>query len=220
MIKKLLCPSVLSADFSRLGEEIKEVESAGADVIHCDIMDGHFVPNITFGPDMVSRINEITKLPLDVHLMIDSPDKYIKNFCDAGADYISVHYENNVHLNRLVNYIKSFKVKAGVVINPSTPVSLLSEIITDADFILIMSVNPGFGGQKFIQGSFEKVKELKKLIKLKNPECLIEIDGGIGVENIKALAVAGVDMFVCGASIFKAGDKKQQTGKLKELIKQ
>lgn len=219
MIKKLLCPSVLSADFSRLTEEIKEVESAGADVIHCDIMDGHFVPNITFGPDMVSRINAVTELPLDVHLMIDSPDKYIGNFCDAGADYISVHYENNIHLNRLINYIKSYKVKAGVAINPSTPVSLLSDIILDTDFILIMSVNPGFGGQKYIPNSLEKVRELKKLINLKNPDCLIEIDGGISEDNIKTLAKNGVDMFVCGASIFKDGDKKKKTKKLKELIK-
>jgi len=219
MIKKLLCPSVLSADFSRLTEEIKEVESAGADVIHCDIMDGHFVPNITFGPDMVSRINAVTELPLDVHLMIDSPDKYIGNFCDAGADYISVHYENNIHLNRLINYIKSYKVKAGVAINPSTPVSLLSDIILDTDFVLIMSVNPGFGGQKYIPNSLEKVRELKKLINLKNPDCLIEIDGGISEDNIKTLAKNGVDMFVCGASIFKDGDKKKKTKKLKELIK-
>jgi len=219
MIKKLLCPSVLSADFSRLTEEIKEVESAGADVIHCDIMDGHFVPNITFGPDMVSRINAVTELPLDVHLMIDSPDKYIGNFCDAGADYISVHYENNIHLNRLINYIKGFKVKAGVAINPSTPVCLLSDIILDTDFILIMSVNPGFGGQKYIPNSLEKVRELKKLINLKNPDCLIEIDGGISEDNIKTLAKNGVDMFVCGASIFKDGDKKKKTKKLKELIK-
>ena len=200
-------------------EEIKEVESAGADVIHCDIMDGHFVPNITFGPDMVSRINAVTELPLDVHLMIDSPDKYIGNFCDAGADYISVHYENNIHLNRLINYIKGFKVKAGVAINPSTPVCLLSDIILDTDFILIMSVNPGFGGQKYIPNSLEKVRELKKLINLKNPDCLIEIDGGISEDNIKTLAKNGVDMFVCGASIFKDGDKKKKTKKLKELIK-
>jgi ribulose-phosphate 3-epimerase len=168
---------------------------------------------------MVSRINAVTELPLDVHLMIDSPDKYIGNFCDAGADYISVHYENNIHLNRLINYIKSYKVKAGVAINPSTPVSLLSDIILDTDFVLIMSVNPGFGGQKYIPNSLEKVRELKKLINLKNPDCLIEIDGGISEDNIKTLAKNGVDMFVCGASIFKDGDKKKKTKKLKELIK-
>jgi ribulose-phosphate 3-epimerase len=218
-MKKLLCPSVLSADFSKLNEDIKEVESAGADVIHCDIMDGHFVPNITFGPDVVKKINEITELPLDVHLMIDSPDKYIKNFCDAGADYISVHIENNIHLNRLINFIKSFNVKAGVAINPSTPVNSLSEIICDVDFVLVMSVNPGFGGQKFIKNSIEKVKQLKTLINQRNPNCFIEIDGGIGENNIKMLSEIGVDMFVCGASIFKAKDKKEKTKELKSLIK-
>jgi ribulose-phosphate 3-epimerase len=218
-MSKLLCPSILSADFSRLQDDIKEVESAGADVIHCDIMDGHFVPNITFGPDVVARINEITDLPLDVHLMIEHSDKYIKNFCEAGADYISVHYENNVHLNRLINYIKSFKIKAGVVINPATPVEMLSDIITDVDFVLVMSVNPGFGGQKFIPNSIDKIKKLKELINKKNPGCLIEIDGGVGVDNIKLLSDTGVDMFVCGASVFKAKDKKERTRQLKELIK-
>jgi ribulose-phosphate 3-epimerase len=217
-MKKLLCPSILSADFTKLMEDIYEVELAGADIIHCDIMDGHFVPNITFGPDVVAKVNEITKLPLDVHLMIDSPEKYIKNFCDAGADYISVHYENNAHLNRLINYIKSFGVKAGVAINPATPVSILSEIITDADFILIMSVNPGFGGQKYIKSSNDKVKELKRMIKDKNANCLIEIDGGIGEGNIKELAECGVDMFVAGAAIFKAKDRKAKIKELKDLI--
>jgi ribulose-phosphate 3-epimerase len=219
MMKKLLCPSILSADFSKLSEDIKDVESAGADIIHCDIMDGHFVPNITFGPDVVSKINEITNLPLDVHLMIESPEKYIKNFSDAGADYISVHYENNVHLNRLVNLIKSYNVKAGVAINPATPVNLLSEIICDVDFVLIMSVNPGFGGQKFIKNSLNKIKQLKQLISQNEANCLIEMDGGIGEANIKMLASSGVDMFVCGASIFKEKDKKEKTSKLKELIR-
>jgi len=217
-MKKLLCPSILSADFSNLKNEIKDIESAGADVIHCDIMDGHFVPNITFGPDVVAKINEITELSLDVHLMIESPEKYIKNFCDAGADYISVHYENNVHLNRLINLIKSFNVKAGVAINPSTPVNLLSEIICDVDFVLIMSVNPGFGGQKYIQNSTNKVKQLKNLISQNKTDCLIEIDGGIGEDNIQMISESGVDMFVCGASIFKSKDKKEKTKKLKKLI--
>jgi len=217
-MKKLLCPSILSADFARLKDDIADVVNAGADVIHCDIMDGHFVPNITFGPDVVAKVNEITDLPLDVHLMIETPEKYIKNFVDAGADYISVHYENNVHLHRLVNYIKSFGVKAGVVINPATPVSVLAEIITEADFVLIMSVNPGFGGQKYIKGSLAKVKQLKKLINEKNSSCLIEIDGGIGENNIKELAESGVDMFVAGASIFKSKDRKSKIKELKDLI--
>lgn len=217
-MKKLLCPSILSADFSKLYEDIKAVESAGADIIHCDIMDGHFVPNITFGPDVVKKVNDITGLPLDVHLMIDSPEKYIKNFFDAGADYISVHYENNIHLNRIINYIKSFNIKAGVALNPATPVYLLSEVINDLDFVLLMSVNPGFGGQKFIGNSVDKVMQLKKLIEQKNPVCKIEMDGGIGENNIKMLSDTGVDMFVCGASVFKANDIKEKTKQLKELI--
>ncbi len=217
-MKKLLCPSILSADFSRLKEEIKAVEIGGAAVIHCDIMDGHFVPNITFGPDVVKKINEITDLPLDVHLMIDSPEQYIKNFYESGADYISVHIENNIHLNRLINYIKSFGIKAGVALNPSTPVEMLSEIIYDVDFVLIMSVNPGFGGQKFIKNSIDKVKKLKSIIQQKNLNCLIQVDGGIGEENIKVLADAGVDMLVCGASIFKSKDKTETSKRLKSLI--
>lgn len=217
-MRKLLCPSILSADFSKLGEDIKKVESGGADVIHCDIMDGSFVPNITFGPGVVKKINEITNLPLDVHLMIDSPEKYVKNFADAGADFISVHFENNIHLNRLVNYIKSLHVKAGVVINPSTPVSCLAEIICDVDFVLVMSVNPGFGGQKFIENSVDKIKQLKNLINLKNPHCLVEMDGGIGEDNIKMLSDLGVDMFVCGASVFNADDVILKTKLLKSLI--
>ena len=215
---KKICPSILSADFSKLSDEIKDVEKAGADIIHCDIMDGHFVPNITFGYDVVSKVNSITELPLDVHLMIDNPDKYIKNFVEAGADYISVHYENNIHLNRVVNYIKSFNVKAGVVINPATPVNVLSDIIEYTDFVLIMSVNPGFGGQSFILNSLNKVKELKKITVEKNPNCLIEIDGGIGINNIKEVSEAGVNMFVCGASVFKSKNRKKTIQQLKNLM--
>jgi ribulose-phosphate 3-epimerase len=215
---KKICPSILSADFSKLADEIKDVESAGADIIHCDIMDGHFVPNISFGPDIVAKVNEITNLPLDVHLMIDDADRFIGNFADAGADFISVHYENNIHLNRLINKIKSFNVKAGVVLNPTSPVCLLNDIIEYVDFVLLMSVNPGFGGQKFIQNSFDKIHVLKKMIKEKNLSCQIEIDGGVGLENIKSLSVAGVNMFVCGASIFKSKDRKTVISKMKDLL--
>ena len=197
---------------------LKDVESAGADIIHCDIMDGHFVPNISFGPDIVAKVNEITNLPLDVHLMIDDADRFIGNFADAGADFISVHYENNIHLNRLINKIKSFNVKAGVVLNPASPVCLLNDIIEYVDFVLLMSVNPGFGGQKFIQNSFDKIHVLKKMIKEKNLSCQIEIDGGVGLENIKSLSVAGVNMFVCGASIFKSKDRKTVISKMKDLL--
>lgn len=215
---KKICPSILSADFAKLSEEIKEVEKAGADIIHCDIMDGHFVPNITFGPDMVAKVNEITELPLDVHLMIDNADRYVDAFAKAGADYISVHYENNNHLNRLIDKIKSSGVKAGVVINPSSPVMLLKNTIEYADFVLIMSVNPGFGGQKFILNSIDKILELKGIINKLNPECLIEIDGGIGLDNIKLVSDAGVDLFVCGASIFKSIDRYGVIKEMKRLI--
>jgi ribulose-phosphate 3-epimerase len=218
MQMKKICPSILAADFSKLYSEIKEVEEAGADIIHCDIMDGQFVPNITFGPEMVARVNEITELPLDVHLMINDADNFIEKFIDAGADYISVHIENNIHLNRVVEKIKSYKIKAGVVLNPATPVFLLNDIIKYTDFVLLMSVNPGFGGQKFIPNSFDKINELKKLIAKNNPGCEIEIDGGIGLDNIKIISDAGVDMFVCGASVFKAKDKKKVLSDMKRLL--
>ena len=211
---KKICPSILSADFAKLAEEISEVEKAGADIIHCDIMDGHFVPNITFGADVVSHVNTITDLPLDVHLMIENSDKYVESFAKAGADFISVHYENNHHLNRLVDKIKSLGVKAGVVLNPATPVPMLKNIVQYLDFVLNMSVNPGFGGQKFIMNAVDKVLEVKKMINEFNPECQIEIDGGIGLNNIKLVSDAGVDMFVCGASVFKSVDR---TGVIKEM---
>jgi ribulose-phosphate 3-epimerase len=215
---KKICPSILSADFSRLKDEISEVEEAGADIIHCDIMDGSFVPNISFGPKIVSDVNKITDLPLDVHLMINNSEKYIGEFHEAGADYISVHYENNFHLNRLVNQIKDLGMKAGVVINPATPVFMLDDIIQYTDYILVMSVNPGFGGQKFISNSIGKLKQLKKKIVQNNYKCEIEVDGGIGPENIKEVSVAGGDMFVCGASIFKSKHKKDIIKKMKSII--
>jgi ribulose-phosphate 3-epimerase len=215
---KKICPSILSADFTILKSEIQEVEAAGADIIHCDIMDGDFVPNISFGQKVVSDINSITNLPLDVHLMINNPDKYISEFQKAGADYISVHYENNFNLNRTVNQIQDLGIKAGVVINPATPVFMLSDIIEYADYILVMSVNPGFGGQKFIPGTIEKVRELKKTVQLNNYNCLIEMDGGIDLANIKEISDAGVDMFVCGASIFTSKDRSAVIKKMKEYI--
>lgn len=215
---KKICPSILSADFSRLSSEISEIESAGADIIHCDIMDGHFVPNITFGPDIISKVNEITRLPLDVHLMIENPDKYVEAFRNAGADFISVHYENNNHLNRIVEKIKSLGAKAGVVINPATNVSLLDDIAEYADFILVMSVNPGFGGQKFIANSIDKIRRLREMVSKKNDKCLIEVDGGISLENIKSVSDAGADMFVCGASVFRAKDRKLVISEMKKII--
>lgn len=215
---KCICPSMLSADFAKLADEIKEVEQAGADIIHCDIMDGNFVPNISFGQSIVKQVNKMTDLPLDVHLMINEPARYIKDFAEAGADYISVHYENNYHLNRVVNQIKDYGVKAGVVINPATSVDVLENILPYADYILLMSVNPGFGGQKFIPNVLDKVIKLKKTITEQQLNCKIEIDGGVGLENIKQLSDAGVDMFVCGNSIFGSKDRADVIKKMKAFI--
>jgi ribulose-phosphate 3-epimerase len=215
---KYLCPSLLSADFSKLKEEIKEVEKAGADILHCDIMDGNFVPNISFGQSIVKQVNAMTDLPLDVHLMINEPAKYIKDFADAGADYISVHYENNYHLNRVVNQIKDAGVKAGVVLNPATSVNVLEYILPYVDYVLLMSVNPGFGGQKFIPNVLDKVKALKKQITERGLNSKIEIDGGVDLGNIKELSDAGVDMFVCGNSVFGSKDRADVIKKMKDLI--
>lgn len=217
---KYICPSILSADFSRLGEEIKIVEDAGADIIHCDIMDGSFVPNISFGAKVISDVRKITSLPLDVHLMINNTDIHIPEFVRAGANFISVHYENNTHLHRTLSAIKDAGIKAGVVVNPATPVFMLEDIISMVDFVLVMSVNPGFGGQKFIENSYNKIKELKDMIIQLNEDCLIEVDGGVSIHNIADLCKAGVDMFVAGSSVFDAVDKTQAILKLKEAVSQ
>ena len=215
---KMIAPSILSADFTRLEEEIKTVESAGADLLHLDVMDGHFVPNITFGPKMVRDINSMTGLPLDVHLMISNPEKYIEEFAKAGADWISVHQEATKHLNRLVNQIKGAGCKAGVVINPATPVDVLDEILGYSDFVLIMSVNPGFGGQKFIESSLTKTRKLRKKITDLGKNMFIEMDGGIGPDNIGKIREAGVDVFVCGNSVFGSGDPALAVKKLKKIV--
>jgi ribulose-phosphate 3-epimerase len=215
---KKIAPSILSADFSKLETEIQEIESAGADMLHCDIMDGHFVPNISFGQNIVKIVNVITELPLDVHLMIDNSEKYLEEFRKAGADYISVHFENNTHLHRIISKIKELGAYAGVVINPATPVSFLSDILHISDFILIMSVNPGFGGQKFIEDSINKIKELKSIIIDNNYNCLIEIDGGINLDNINRVSDAGADIIVAGASIFNTEDRIATLKKMKTLI--
>ncbi|MBP9096343.1 MAG: ribulose-phosphate 3-epimerase, partial [Ignavibacteria bacterium] len=199
-------------------EEINEVEKAGADILHCDIMDGNFVPNISFGQSVIKQVNAMTDLPLDVHLMINEPTKYIKDFADAGADYISVHYENNYHLNRVVNQIKDAGVKAGVVLNPATSINVLEYILPYVDYILLMSVNPGFGGQKFIPNVLDKVRALKKQITERGLNCKIEIDGGVDLGNIKELSDAGVDMFVCGNSVFGSKDRADVIKKMKDLI--
>jgi ribulose-phosphate 3-epimerase len=215
---KMIAPSILSANFADVAKDIKAVEQAGADLLHLDVMDGHFVPNITFGPKMVKDVNSVTNLPLDVHLMISEPEKYIEQFAKAGADWISVHYEASKHLNRLVHQVKDCGCKAGVVINPATNTELLENILEYADFVLIMSVNPGFGGQSFIPGSIAKVKALKKMIDSINPKVFIEMDGGIGIDNIKEISSAGVDVFVCGNSVFGAPDPAKAVVEMKKLL--
>ncbi len=214
----LLAPSILSADLTNLSLQIRLVETAGADFIHCDVMDGHFVPNISFGPIIVKAARKITGLPLDVHLMIKNPDKYIENFAEAGANILTVHLEEVIHLNRTVNRIKELGMKAGVAINPSTPVALLQEIVDFADLILIMSVNPGFGGQSFIKNSLRKISETVEMRKNHNVDFLIEVDGGINNETIKPALEAGCDVFVAGSSIFKADNISAATLELKNIL--
>jgi len=215
---KLLAPSILSADFSILGQQIKEVEEAGADIIHLDIMDGRYVPNITFGPPVVESIRKITDLPFDAHLMIVEPEKYITDFIKAGVNMISFHMDATIHAHRVVDMIKSNDVKAGVVLNPATPVNTLEEIIYYIDYVLIMSVNPGFGGQKFIPQTAEKVKKLKLLMEETNrTDILIEIDGGVNQDNINYLSMLGVNIFVAGNAVFK-GNIKENVVNLKRKM--
>lgn len=201
-----IAPSILSANFLKLGEEIKAAESAGADMLHIDIMDGHFVPNITIGPSIVSSIRKITSLPLDVHLMIEQPDRYLQDFIKAGADYLTVHYEASIHLHRTVQSIKESGVKPGVSINPATPVWNLENILPDVEIILVMSVNPGLGGQEFIVNSIDKIKTLKKLISDKGLSVQIEVDGGLKLDNVSKVISAGADIIVMGSAFFNSQD--------------
>lgn len=194
------------------------ITHAGADILHLDVMDGHFVPNITFGPKMVADIRKLTKLPLDVHLMISEPEKYVDEFVKAGADWVSVHFEASNHLNRLVSQVRDAGAKAGVVINPATPVNVLEEILPYIDFVLLMSVNPGFGGQKFIKTSVEKAKKLSGMIKKMELDVMIEMDGGIGPANIKILSDAGVNVFVAGNAVFGAPDPAAVIAEMKKQI--
>jgi len=214
----LLAPSILSADFSNLAQQIRLTEIGGADWIHCDVMDGHFVPNITIGPLIVEATRKITKLPLDVHLMIDNPDKYVEAFANAGADYISVHVEAAVHLNRTINRIKELDCKAGVVINPATPVNSIKDVAEYIDLLLIMTVNPGFGGQKFIPNSIRRIKEAVDLRKETGANFLIEIDGGVNINTVQEAKNAGVDVFVAGSAVFDADNISAATAELKNLI--
>ncbi|MED3660356.1 ribulose-phosphate 3-epimerase [Ureibacillus sp. FSL K6-8385] len=206
MIK--IAPSILSANFSKLVEEVKEVEEAGADLIHIDVMDGHFVPNITMGPIVVEALRPVTALPLDVHLMIENPDQYIEVFAKAGADWISVHVEACPHLHRTIQLIRSFGVKPGVVLNPHTPIEMIQHVLGDVDFVLLMTVNPGFGGQKFIDSVVPKIEALSNLIKEKGYDVEIEVDGGITEETVVPCAKAGATIFVAGSAIYNKKDRK------------
>jgi ribulose-phosphate 3-epimerase len=217
-MKKQIAPSILSADFSRLGEEIKAVEKAGADLIHVDVMDGHYVPNITIGPGVVSSLRKTTGLPFDVHLMIEDPDRYIDAFVEAGSNIITVHAEAVIHLHRTVHYIKGKGVKVGVSLNPSTPLACVEEILPDIDLLLIMTVNPGFGGQKFISGMLPKIRKARELAHTRGLKMAIEVDGGVTAENIGTLAEAGADIFVAGAAIFGSPSYAETIGKMKGIL--
>ncbi len=212
---KLIAPSILSADASRLGEEIADVEAAGADWIHVDVMDGRFVPNITMGPAIIGSLRKSTKLPFDVHLMIKNPESHIESFAAAGADYITVHVEAASHLHRTIESIKKMGKKAGVSINPATPLGAIEEILPEVDLLLIMSVNPGFGGQKFIKSSLSKVRRAAEMIAKLPKKPLLEVDGGVNVENIGDIGNAGADVLVAGAAVFGTKDYKKTISTLK-----
>jgi len=201
-----IAPSILSADFSRLGEEIRAIEAGGADYVHIDVMDGHFVPNITIGPLVVEAVRKVTALPLDVHLMIENPDLYIPEFARAGADLITVHQEAVPHLHRTVQLIKSLGKKAGVSLNPATPAAALDVILDDLDLILVMTVNPGFGGQSFIASCLPKITALRREIDRRGLAVELEIDGGVKIDNIGTIAAAGADVFVAGSAVFGTPD--------------
>lgn len=212
-----LAPSILSADFGKLYEEVKKVEDAGADLLHIDIMDGHFVPNITIGPLVVESIRPRSNLIFDVHLMIENPDNYIHQFVKSGADIISVHVEACKHLHRTIQNIKSLGVKAGVALNPATSLETIEYIIDDVDMVLLMSVNPGFGGQKFIKGTLNKISKLRKLINEKNLNIDIEVDGGVNLNNVKEIIDAGANIIVAGSAVFNSDNIEKTIEEFKKL---
>ncbi len=201
-----IAPSILSADFGRLAEEVSRVEAAGADIIHIDVMDGHFVPNLTVGPPIVEALRKVTALPLDVHLMITHPDSFIPEFAQAGANYLTVHVETCPHLHRTIQSIKEHGVKAGVTLNPTTPLSTLEEVISLVDLLLIMSVNPGFGGQSFIPSSLDKIVRARQVITRTKSHAVLEVDGGVKVENAAEIIKAGAGILVAGSAIFDSPD--------------
>ena len=212
-----IAPSILAADFANLGDAIRLAESAGAEVIHVDVMDGHFVPNITMGPPVVASIRKVTTLPLDVHLMIEDPDAYVQPFVDAGADWISVHVETCPHLDRTLHLIRSLGAKPGVVLNPATSLSTVDEALRLVDYVLVMTVNPGFGGQRFLPYTLEKVQRLRKVIQHKGLSAKIEVDGGVSLENVSDLVKSGAGILVVGSQIFGDPDPAAVVRKLKAL---
>jgi ribulose-phosphate 3-epimerase len=215
---KKIAPSILSADFSRLGEEVRAVERAGADLIHVDVMDGHFVPNITIGPLVVTALKKLTSLPLDVHLMIEEPERYIEAFGQAGGDWITIHAEVCPHLKRMIKKIRQLNVRPGIVLKPATPLKTLYPVLDDIDLVLIMSVNPGFGGQSFIPSTLKKIERLRKIIDQNKYLLEIEVDGGVKIENIREVWKAGGDIFVVGTGIFKTKDYGETMRKLRQEI--
>jgi ribulose-phosphate 3-epimerase len=212
---KKIAPSILSADFSRLGDEVRAVERAGADVIHVDVMDGHFVPNITIGPLVVQGLKKLTSMPLDVHLMIENPERYVEPFAQAGSDWITIHAEVCPHLKRMIKKIRLLNVRPGIVLKPATPIKTLYPVLDDIDLVLIMSVNPGFGGQPFIPSTLKKIERLRKIIDQNQYPLEIEVDGGVKIENIREVSIAGGDIFVVGTGLFKTKDYEETIRKLR-----
>lgn len=215
----LLAPSILSARFTHLNEDIRLVDEAGADYIHCDVMDGHFVPNLTFGPPVIKQIRSVTNKPLDVHLMVSNPEAVADDYIEAGSDLLSFHYEAATHHQRLLTHIRSKNCKAGIALNPSTPIWVLEDIIPDLDFVLIMSVNPGFGGQSFIPQILDKISRLDNLRKEKNADFLIHVDGGVNSKNIKNIFDTGADVFIAGNAIYAADSPSRALKMLKDCVR-
>ncbi|MDI6615574.1 MAG: ribulose-phosphate 3-epimerase [Syntrophaceae bacterium] len=213
-----IAPSILSADFSRLGEEIRAVEDAGADMIHVDVMDGHFVPNLTIGPPVVASIRKIARVPLDVHLMIEDPDRYIRSFAEAGSDIITVHAEAAAHLHRTLHLIRELGARPGVSVNPATPLSAVEEVLGDLDLLLVMTVNPGFGGQTFIESMLPKIRKARRMLDSLSRDVIIEVDGGITLGNIATVKEAGADLFVAGSAIFLSENYGETIGKMRTIL--